>query len=471
MRRMTITRRWLINNLGVISVLLFAMVILGTIFVRSYYYSTARQYLTSRMNMISGILQRSYNDPAVSFSAEVRSVVENWTEKDRLELMVLGEGGKAGITSSGFAPTDILNGMSDYTSAVQNGANGFYTGKTAGGENVMAVCLVLPDNDLGYTAIRLVSSLERIDRRVSAAALLLLAICFSILILMFLSGLYFVKSIVIPVRQIGSTARRYAIGDFSVRIRKKNDDEIGELCDIVNHMASELALSEQMKNDFISSVSHELRTPLTAIKGWAETVGSMPDDSETITKGMRIIAGETERLSRMVEDLLDFSRMQNGKFSLNKNTMDILAELGDAVLIYAEKAAREGIKIIYDEPDMLPFVHGDRNRMRQVFVNIIDNAIKYSEKGGIVSVQATMADAEHIQVDISDTGCGISQQDLPKVKAKFYKANQTKRGSGIGLAVADEIVTLHGGKLEIFSEQGKGTTVTIIIPCKTEDRK
>lgn len=468
---MTITRRWLVNNLGVISVLLFAMVILGTIFVRSYYYSTARQYLTSRMNMISGILQRSYNDPAVSFSAEVRSVVENWTEKDRLELMVLGEDGKVGLTSSGFAPTEILSGMSDYTSAVQNGTNGYYTGKTAGGENVMAVCLMLPDNDLGYTAIRLVSSLERIDRRVSAAALLLLAICFSILILMFLSGLYFVKSIVIPVRQIGSTARRYAIGDFSVRIRKKNDDEIGELCDIVNHMASELALSEQMKNDFISSVSHELRTPLTAIKGWAETVGSMPDDSETITKGMRIIAGETERLSRMVEDLLDFSRMQNGKFSLNKNTMDILAELGDAVLIYTEKAAREGIKIVYDEPDMLPFVHGDRNRMRQVFVNIIDNAIKYSEKGGIVSVQATMADAEHIEVDISDTGCGISPQDLPKVKAKFYKANQTKRGSGIGLAVADEIVTLHGGKLEIFSEQGKGTTVTIIIPCKTEDRK
>lgn len=468
---MTITRRWLVNNLGVISVLLFAMVILGTIFVRSYYYSTARQYLTSRMNMISGILQRSYNDPAVSFSAEVRSVVENWTEKDRLELMVLGEDGKVGLTSSGFAPTEILSGMSDYSSAVQNSTNGYYTGKTAGGENVMAVCLMLPDNDLGYTAIRLVSSLERIDRRVSAAALLLLAICFSILILMFLSGLYFVKSIVIPVRQIGSTARRYAIGDFSVRIRKKNDDEIGELCDIVNHMASELALSEQMKNDFISSVSHELRTPLTAIKGWAETVGSMPDDSETITKGMRIIAGETERLSRMVEDLLDFSRMQNGKFSLNKNTMDILAELGDAVLIYTEKAAREGIRIVYDEPDMLPFVHGDRNRMRQVFVNIIDNAIKYSERGGIVSVQATMADAEHIEVDISDTGCGISPQDLPKVKAKFYKANQTKRGSGIGLAVADEIVTLHGGKLEIFSEQGKGTTVTIIIPCKTENRK
>ena len=256
------------------------------------------------------------------------------------------------------------------------------------------------------------------------------------------------------------------MGDFSVRITKKNDDEIGELCDTVNHMASELALSEQMKNDFISSVSHELRTPLTAIKGWAETIAGMPDDKETITKGMRVISAESERLSQMVEELLDFSRMQNGRFTLTKNTMDILAELGDAVLIYTEKARSEGIDVIYEEPDMLPFVYGDRNRLRQVFINVIDNAIKYSDKGGVVSVQALMADAETIEIDISDTGCGISQQDLPKIKTKFYKANHTRRGSGIGLAVADEIVTMHGGKLEIFSEQGAGTTVTITLPVQ-----
>lgn len=466
MRRVTITRRWLVNNLGVISIMLFAVVISGTVFVRSYYYGSARQYLTSRINMISSILQRSYNDPAASFSAEVRSVVENWSEKEKMELMVVDSGGRIGLTSSGFVPMESLDSMEDFSQAFSSGTSGYYTGKTSNGENIMAVCLMLPDNDLGYSAVRLVSSMERIDRSVSVITLIFIVICFAILILMFASGLYFIKSIVIPVRQIGSTARRYAVGDFSVRITKKNDDEIGELCDIVNHMASELELSEQMKNDFISSVSHELRTPLTAIKGWAETVGSMPDDAETIAKGMRVITSESERLSRMVEDLLDFSRMQNGKFSLNKNTMDILAELGDAVLIYTEKARKEGIDVIYDEPDMLPFVYGDRNRLRQVFVNIIDNAIKYSEKGGIVSVQATMSDPRHIEVDVSDTGCGISPQDLPKVKTKFYKANHTRRGSGIGLAVADEIVTLHGGKLEIFSEQGVGTTVTITLPVQ-----
>ena len=468
MRRLTITRRWLVNNLGAVSAMLFALVIVGILFVRSYYYSAARQYLTSRMNMVSSILQRSYNDPSTSFSSEIRSIAVNWSEKDKTEIMVVGNKENIALTSSGFVPSETLDSMTDYTQAVSNGASGYYTGKTTSGENIMAVCVLLPENDSGYSAIRLVSSLEAVDRHISVIALVLAAVCFAILLLMILSGLYFVKSIVIPVRQIGSTARRYAMGDFSVRITKKNDDEIGELCDIVNHMASELALSESMKNEFISSVSHELRTPLTAIKGWAETIGSMPDDAETIAKGMRVIGSESERLSQMVEELLDFSRMQNGRFSLEKTKMDILAELGDAVLIYTEKARREGIEVIYNEPDMLPFVFGDKNRLRQVFINVIDNAIKYSDKGGMVTVQALMADAENIEIDISDNGCGISAQDLPKVKTKFYKANHTRRGSGIGLAVADEIIAMHGGKLNIISEQGVGTTVTIILPVKID---
>lgn len=144
--------------------------------------------------------------------------------------------------------------------------------------------------------------------------------------------------------------------------------------------------------------------------------------------------------------------------------MDILAELEEAVLIYTEKAKHEGIEVIYNEPEMLPFVYGDRNRIRQVFINVIDNAIKYSEQGGIVSVEA-LCEKDKIKISVSDKGCGIPKEDLPKVKNKFYKANNNKRGSGIGLAVANEIVEMHGGRLDIISEQGVGTTVIITIPA------
>ena len=161
--------------------------------------------------------------------------------------------------------------------------------------------------------------------------------------------------------------------------------------------------------------------------------------------------------------------MQNGHFTLQNADMDILAELGDAVLIYGDKARREGIQLIYNDPEMLPFVYGDKNRIRQVFINIIDNAVKYSSAGDTVTVNA-YEDEGMVIVSVSDTGCGIKESDLAKVKTKFYKANHTRRGSGIGLAVADEIIAMHGGKMDVFSAgEGKGTTVTISLPAKNNN--
>ena len=214
----------------------------------------------------------------------------------------------------------------------------------------------------------------------------------------------------------------------------------------------------------ISTVSHELRTPLTAIKGWGETLRDADaGDKELIQKGMQVIIGETERLSSMVEDLLDFSRMQTGRLSLIMSRMDLVAELSEAVLMFTERAKREGLSLLYDEPEIFLTVIGDKNRLRQVFVNILDNALKYSDSGDTVEVTAK-AQGDFAVITIADTGIGISKEDLPNVKAKFFKANSTRRGSGIGLAVADEIINLHGGKLTLDSVEGKGTTVTIQIP-------
>ena len=235
-------------------------------------------------------------------------------------------------------------------------------------------------------------------------------------------------------------------------------------------MADELSNADSMKNEFMSSVSHELRTPLTAIKGWAETI-RLDNDPEIISKGIRVITNETERLSQMVEELLDFSRMQNGHFSLQFAPMDVLAELGEAVLIYAERAKTEDVTVTYEEPEMLPIVYGDKNRIKQVFINIIDNAIKYSNKGGTVKIVAGTSAEGDIKITVKDNGCGIKKSDLPKIKEKFYKANHTKKGSGIGLAVADEIIQMHGGTLTVESEEGRGTNVIIIIPPQKQEEK
>lgn len=156
---------------------------------------------------------------------------------------------------------------------------------------------------------------------------------------------------------------------------------------------------------------------------------------------------------------------------LIKEKLDILAEFDDAVYFLKERAVTEGKHLLYDEPEAVyPAVYGDKNRLKQVFLNVLDNALKYTPKGGVVAAQVIYSKDEPdiIKIVITDTGCGISAEDLPKVKEKFYKANQTVGGSGIGLAVADEIMNLHNGSLDIESGEGVGTTVTLTFPVYKE---
>lgn len=464
MAKRSITRRWVFNNLGVVvlALLVIDMAIIFT--VQTYFYNSAKQYLISKLNAVTSVLTVHSQDSSANFSAEMRNMLETFNEKDKIELMAINSKGRVVLTSSGFTP-DAVDVMPDYEQAMSADTEASYIGKLSSGEKILAVSAPISSMNSEFSSVRMVTSLTEIDNTIKSYTIAVMTICAVIIFIIIITGLYFAGSIVRPIRQISSIARKFAMGDFSVRIENNSNDEIGDLCTAINHMADELSNAEAMKNEFISSVSHELRTPLTAIKGWAETLmidgGGSP---ETMKKGVGVIINETERLSQMVEELLDFSRMQNGHFTLQMANMDILAELGDAVLIYSDKARRESKEIIYNEPEMLPIVFGDKNRIRQVFINVIDNAVKYSSAGDTVTIKAFEENGKII-VSVADTGVGIKESDLAKVKTKFYKANHTRRGSGIGLAVADEIVTMHGGSMDIASEgEGLGTTVTITLP-------
>lgn len=463
MAKRSITRRWFVNNLGII-VLILVVIELALIFaVQNYFYNSARQYLVSKLNAVTGVLTRYSADSSTNLSAELRSTLEGFSDKDKMELMAIDNNGVIALTSSGFSP-DAPMAMPDYDNAMNSvDSYGYSVSRTANGERIMAVTYPIAAISNEYSAIRVVTSLEAIDHAIMTFVLAATCVAIAVVVLLGFSGLYFVGSIIRPIQEINKNTEKFAQGDFSARIEQQSEDEIGALCDAINHMADELSNAETMKNEFISSVSHELRTPLTAIKGWAETLNDGADP-QTMQKGLRVIVGETERLSRMVEELLDFSRMQSGHFTLNRAAMDVLAELGDAVLIYLERAKKDHITIEYDEPEMLPIVYGDKNRIRQVFINIIDNAMKYSEPGSTIIIRAEAPSEIAVRITVEDHGCGIKASDLPKIKTKFCKPNHTRRGSGIGLAVADEIVNMHGGTLHIQSTEGVGTTVTITLP-------
>ncbi len=462
----SITRRWLLNTMSVILAIILLSGGMFAVSMYSFYYTSVRSELTSRVSIVNGVLLRIVDDNTVDFDAELRDIVENAEEKDKFEITAIDHRGRVALSSSGFSYTR-QEVMPDYEEALTSADGlGYYVGYTQSGEKVMAVSMLIPSMTAEYSAIRYMVSLEEVDHLLMLYMLAFAAVALVIIVLVTLSGLYFVRSIVIPVREVSAAAKRFATGDMSARIKKKSNDEMGDLTDVINYMADEITASEKMKNDFISSVSHELRTPLTAIKGWGETLetlGDAPGDRDMMKRGLQVITGETERLSSMVEELLDFSRIQSGRMTLVKSRIDLLAEVGEAVMIYGQRAQRDGIKLVYNEPEMVSPIFADRARLRQVFINVIDNAIKYSDTGDTVTV-SVLEYSGVIDVVVADTGCGISQEDLPKIKTKFFKANQTRRGSGIGLAVADEIVRLHDGELFINSVLNQGTTVTVRLP-------
>ncbi len=458
-----LTRRWFLKSATLTIAILAILCIVSSLFIRSYYYESVSNKLKSYSNGIVTHYFDNYKSDE-EFSNGAREYVSEFSEKSFIEVWVIDKTGKVIISSSGFSVE--YPEMPDYYEAVESEEELLYTtwtGKLKSGEKIMSVTNLIKDDSAQVRgAVRYITSLEAIDEQIVTLYVVLIFVFLIIVGIVLFSGMFFVSSIVKPIREINDTTKLIAGGNMDARIdHYLYDDEIGQLCESINNMATEISAADRLKNDFISTVSHELRTPLTAIKGWGETLLQVSDTDPVLTqRGMNVIIDEATRLSGIVEELLDFSRIQNGGLALRIEKMDVLAELDETVFAFKDRSTREGVDLVYNAPDLPAPMDGDPDRIKQVFVNILDNALKYTKQGGKILVTASIAD-DVILITITDTGCGISPEDLPHVKEKFYKTNMTVHGSGIGLAVADEIVKLHKGTLDIGSVLGEGTTVSI----------
>ncbi len=458
-----LTKRWLFRTAVLTVAILLVICVVCGFFVRNYYYDTVYNKLRSYSSSIVTNYFNSYTTDA-EFAAGAVDFVSEFSEKSSAEVWVIDKSGKVIVSSSGFGIS--YPEMPDYYEALDSKNESLFTsweGKLESGEKIMAVTTLIKDDSSAVRgAVRYITSLDAVDSQLITVYCMIGFVFLIIALIVLISGFIFVSSIVKPIKEINETTKLIAGGNMDARIdHYLYKDEIGELCDSINNMAAEISTADRLKNDFISTVSHELRTPLTAIKGWGETILQVSDTDPALTqRGMNVIIDEATRLSGIVEELLDFSRIQNGALSLRIEKMDILAELDETVFAFKDRATREGVDLVYNAPDLPAPMDGDADRIKQVFVNILDNALKYTKQGGKINVTADVAD-DKIKITINDTGCGISAEDLPHVKEKFYKTNMTVHGSGIGLAVADEIVKLHKGTLDIDSVLGEGTTVTL----------
>ena len=468
--RSGITRRWLCGSLlmTVLLVLLVEGMFLYSC-TRSYY-NSVQQTMYRRFSSISGQLKMYTGDTvqstAASRSVALRRMVEQFSDKDKYEFMLLDSYGSVIASSSGTDAEGILT-SADFEQAQETGDGmGVAIYRTDSSEMVMAVCCLVPYAAEDVAAMRLVTSLTLVQNQLKNVFLISIVVVITILGFTVASGLYFVRSIVVPLGQVERTAASIARGELDVRLPVTGDarDEVDRLRGTINRMAEGLEETEKMKNEFISSVSHELRTPLTSIRGWVETLRTLDDpEDENYRKGLEIINNETARLYNMVEELLDFSRLQNGRLKMSCHPLDLVAELTDAVLFCEARIQREGLLLSYSEPEEMIPVYADPNRLRQVFINILDNAIKYSAPGGRITVKIWQGEYKAF-IEIIDQGRGIPPEDLENVKTKFYKGSNSVRGSGIGLALVDSIMTALDGTLDLKSTLGRGTVVTLGLP-------
>ncbi|MBI2883386.1 MAG: HAMP domain-containing protein [Candidatus Methylomirabilis oxyfera] len=247
---------------------------------------------------------------------------------------------------------------------------------------------------------------------------------------------------------------------------------------LVLHDVTELRRLEMVRTEFVANVSHELRTPLTSIRGYLETLleGGLADRKHA-RPFLEVIHKHTERLGRLVDDLMDLSNLELGKVALHRQPTVLAEVVRNATTIYGPQAAKQEIKLRAELPHDLPHVLADRDRLVQILINLLDNGLKFTSKGGTVRVSASLTHptpntlhpaVDFVEVAVHDTGIGIPSQDLPRITERFYRVDRARSrelgGTGLGLAIVKHLVKAHGGELAIESELNKGTTVRFTLP-------
>jgi signal transduction histidine kinase len=302
-------------------------------------------------------------------------------------------------------------------------------------------------------------------------------------LLIVLFGLYLARSIAFPVRAAAAGATRFAEGDLSTRLEEGGPGEVGELERAFNAMAERLARarqdmeaqntrlreSERLKTELVTTVSHELRTPLASVLGFTSLLLRREFGSETRRHYLGIVDAQARRLSSLIDDFLDVRRIEEGRFELANELLDMRALLREEAELYRAQSGKHRLELALPADPLR--VRGDADRLRQVIGNLLSNAIKYSPEGGMVELAAER-DGDAVHVEVRDEGVGIPVKQQPGIFTKFFRGDMAASGiggTGLGLAVSRDIVESHGGRIGFTSAEGEGTTFWVDLPGANGD--
>lgn len=353
----------------------------------------------------------------------------------------------------------------DVKSAIEGKQNSTKYKRESTGESVLSLSYPLVSANQQVGIIRLTSSMDKVDKRISDDTFWYVIFGILVSLVALIVSFFAASSFVKPINDLIEVSEKLASGDYTAKAYIRGNNEITELANTLNSLSENIIIREDVKNEFISSVSHELRTPLTSIKGWAITLQAqeMQKNEDMMNQGLKIIEDEGDRLSMMVEDLLDFSRLSSSSFKYDKEKLDMVELSKQVHAQLFPRTQSQNIEFnfvtVYKE---IP-VFADKNRMKEVLINIIDNAIKFTSENGQIDLIIDQEDG-NVFITVKDNGEGIKEDEIAFVASKFYKGSSSKSQTGLGLSICEEIVKAHGGRLVIKSQYGVGTSVIVEIP-------
>lgn len=458
--RFSLRVKLFIYSLAIFLVFIIGFEIFSYLTLKDYHYNNLKNFMHTQAKFSSEIYVNQLGD----FTLSDNIINENFEFLNNIEGQVQLLDNTGTVLYDNIASSQVGHRLftEDVNQALNNNS-GTVINVLANKMNTLSVSVPLNDRSIQVGVLRVTASLRQTDLDIAKQYLIFIMFGSIAAIVGGILSYYLSRRIFKPINKLTEVAKKYSDGQYEEKSNINYEGEIGELAKTMDQMSDNILEKEAVKTEFISSVSHELRTPLTSIKGWSITLQDFGIDRELTHEGLQIIEEESDRLSDMVEDLLDFSRFTSPKFKLSKSTFNIVDSAQNIITQLRPRVKDKSINMLFNYNQREIEVTADANRIKQVFINLLDNAIKFTAKEGTVVVNIEDQEDE-VLCQVIDTGIGISKDEIGKVTQKFYKGTSSESHTGLGLSICEEIVKAHKGRLSIESVEGEGTTVSFTVP-------